>query len=577
MGKKILRVDMTTGKLHSEEIAEAYGSLGGRALTSAIISEELDPSCHPLSSDNKLVFAPGLLTGTTAPCSGRLSIGGKSPLTGGIKETNVGGTASQKIARLGYAAIVVEGASQAGDLLCLKIDKDAAKLAPCDSWKGLGNYELVKKIRESHGEKISTISIGTAGERKLSMASIAVSDMEGNPSRHAGRGGLGAVMGSKGLKAIVLDDAGTKTVAVKDPEAFKAGAKKLATALGEHPVTNEGLKEYGTAIVVNIINEAGGLPTRNFSSGKFEGAEKISGEQMTEFIKERKGVPSHPCHPGCVIRCSNVYHDPEGNYLTSGLEYETIVMNGSNLGIDRLDIIAKIDRLCDDIGIDTIETGVTLGVVMEAGLKEFGDGEGAIELVEEIGKGTLLGMVLGNGAAVTGQVLGVARTPVVKRQGLAAYDPRAIKGIGVTYATTPMGADHTAGYAIATNIMNVGGSLDPLGTEGQVELSRNLQIASAALDSTGICLFIAFAILDIPKGFEGLMEMLSAAYGKTMTPEAFNELGMGVLKAERAFNERAGFNRMDDRLPAFFYKEKLAPHNTVFDITDESIDEFFSF
>jgi len=401
--------------------------------------------------------------------------------------------------------------------------------------------------------------------------------MDGRPSRHAGRGGLGAVMGSKGLKAIVVDDGGTKAIRTKDQDAFRAGAKKLAETLREHPLSNEGLKAYGTAIGVHIINEAGGMPTRNFRSGRFEGAEKISGEAMAEIINQRKGSPSHSCHPGCVIGCSNVYVDPQGNHLTSGLEYETIAMNGSNLGIDNLDVIARIDRLCDDIGIDTVETGATLGVAMEGGLRQFGDGQGAIELIQEIGKGTPLGRILGNGAAVTGQVFGVTRIPVVKRQAVPAYDPRAIKGIGVTYCTSTMGADHTAGYSVAANILNVGGSVDPLGTEGQVELSRNLQIATAALDAAGLCLFVAFPILDIPRGMDGVMEMLGAVQGRKVSAEDIEALGMQILKVEKQFNELAGYTKEHDRLPAFLRREELSPHNTVFDVSDEKIDEFFNF
>jgi aldehyde:ferredoxin oxidoreductase len=472
---------------------------------------------------------------------------------------------------------VIEGAAEPGTLFGLKVGKDGASLFPADAWKGLDNYALAEKIHEAHGDKVSAISIGTAGERRFSMASVAVTDMDGHPARHAGRGGLGAVMGAKGLKAIVLDDAGTARIKVKDQDAFRAGAKKLVEALQEHPVTNESLKGFGTAIVVNIINEAGGLPTRNFRTGRFESAHKISGELMTEIINERKGVPSHPCHPGCVISCSNTYLDKKGEYLTSGLEYETIVMNGSNLGVDDLDVIAKIDRLCDDIGIDTIEAGVTLGVAMEAGLKSFGDGQGAIELLQEIGKGTHLGKILGNGAAVTGQVFGVVRVPVVKRQGLPAYDPRAVKGIGVTYCTSTMGADHTAGYAVATNVMNVGGAINPLGKENQVELSRNLQVATAVLDTAGLCIFIAFAVLDVPKGMEGVLDMLSVALGRPITQEEFGAMGMQVLNKERAFNNRAGFSREDDRLPAFFTREKLSPHDAVFDLEDEAIDSFFNF
>jgi aldehyde:ferredoxin oxidoreductase len=577
MLKKILRVNMSSGKIIVDDISNEYPPLGGRGLTSTIIAKEVPANCHALSKDNKLIFAPGILTGTTAPCSGRLSVGAKSPLTGTIKESNVGGTVSQKIARLGYAAIVIEGIPESGKIFALKVDKESASLVSANQWRGLNNYALVEKLQESFGKNISTITIGIAGEKKMSMASVAVSDMDGHPARHAGRGGLGAVMGSKGLKAIIVNAEGAEKVKVADTDLFKKGSKKLVEALKEHPVTNEALKGFGTAIVVNIINEAGGLPTRNFSAGRFEGVANISGERMTEIINERKGVPSHPCHPGCVISCSNTYLDKNGKYLTSALEYETIVMNGSNLGIDDMDVIAKIDRLCDDIGIDTIETGATIGVAMEGGLKNFGDGQGAIELIEEIGKATPLGLILGNGAAVTGQVLGVVRVPVVKRQGLPAYDPRAVKGIGVTYCTSTMGADHTAGYAVATNVMNVGGSINPLSNENQVELSRNLQVATAVLDSAGLCIFIAFAVLDIPKGLEGVLDMLSATLGHTVTPEEFASIGMSVLKTEQNFNMQAGFTKKDDRLPSFFLNEKLAPHNSVFDISDEKIDKFFDF
>ena len=220
-----------------------------------------------------------------------------------------------------------------------------------------------------------------------------------------------------------------------------------------------------------MINEAGAYPTRNFSTGQFEGAGKISGETQAELENARggEGSATHGCHRGCVIRCSGTFYDKNGNFLTKQPEYETVWAHGGNCGIDDLDAIAQIDRLDDDYGVDTIEMGATIAVAMEAGVAEFGDAEAAINLVKEVGKGTPLGRILGNGAAVTGKVFGVERVPVVKNQAMPAYDPRAVQGIGVTYATTTMGADHTAGYAVATNIMKVGGDVDPLKPEGQVE------------------------------------------------------------------------------------------------------------
>jgi aldehyde:ferredoxin oxidoreductase len=213
---------------------------------------------------------------------------------------------------------------------------------------------------------------------------------------------------------------------------------------------------------------------------------------------------------------------------------------------------------------------------MEAGLAKFGDAQAAINFLKEIGKGTPLGRILGNGAAVTGKVFAVERVPVVKGQAMPAYDPRSVQGIGVTYATSTMGADHTAGYAVTANVLNVGGSVDPLKPEGQVELSRNLQIATAAIDATGMCLFIAFAILDQPETFNALVDMISAFTGQNLTAEDVTELGKNILSFERDFNSRAGFTAKDDRLPDFFKAEALPPHNVIFEVKDEDLDQVYN-
>jgi len=574
---RIFRVNMSSLKVSEEKVSGDYNGLGGRGLTSMVVSKEVPPLCNPIGQHNKLVIAPGLLTGTTAANSGRLSIGAKSPLTGGIKESNVGGTASTKLARLGIAAIIIEGKPEKEKLYGLAVNKDGAKLFPADDLKRLGNYELVEKLQAKYDKKAGIISIGPAGEMKMAMASIAVTSTNGYPSRHAGRGGMGAVMGSKGLKAIVVDDAGAEKVAIKNPDLFKEASQKFVKALREHPVTSEGLPKYGTNVLAGIINEAGGYPTRNFSSGRFEGTDKISGETMHEVISKRGGKTTHSGCTTCIIQCSNEYVDEKGKYITSGLEYETIWANGANCGIDDLDAIARIDRLCDDYGFDTIEMGCTIGVAMEAGVKEFGDAEGAIALIHEAGKGTPLGRIIGNGAGFTGKAFGVTRVPVVKNQGMPAYEPRAIQGIGVTYATSTMGADHTAGYATATNIMKVGGYVDPLKPDGQVALSQNLQITTAAVDSAGLCLFIAFPALDIPECFEGVIGMLNGRYGWNLTADDVAALGKKILKVERDFNERAGFSNVDDRLPEFFKEEKLPPHNLTFLVPDADLDKVFKF
>ena len=564
------------GPKASEEPVGPYAGLGGRGMTSAVVAKEVPPTCHPLGEDNKLVIAPGMLSGTTAAMSGRLSIGCKSPLTGGIKEANSGGQPSQVLARLGYAAIVLEGKPGDDTLYKIFINKDGVKITPDNSLKMLPNYDLVTKMKAEYGDKITCISIGPAGEMKLGAASIACTDMEQRPTRHAGRGGVGAVMGSKGVKVIVLDDTGKTMRAPKDPVKFKEATRLWVKGLQGHSVTGQGLPAYGTNVLTNVLNEAGGYPTYNFKEGRFAGAAKISGEAQAELETARGGKATHGCHRGCVIRCSGIFNDKDGHYLTKQPEYETVWAHGGNCGIDDLDVIAQLDFLDDNYGLDTIEMGATIGVPMEAGLIKFGDGQGAINLIKEVGQGTPLGRILGSGAAVTGKVFGVERVPVVKGQAMPAYDPRAVQGIGVTYATTPQGADHTAGYAVATNILNVGGKLDPLSSEGQVELSRNLQIATAAIDATGMCLFIAFAIMDQPETFQALLDIINAFYGLNLTADDVTALGKSILKNEREFNLKAGFTKEQDRLPDFFKKELLAPHNITFKVKDEDLDQVFN-
>jgi len=574
---KIMRVNMSELKVVIEETPKGYQGLGGRGLTSTLISKEVPPTCHPLGDKNKLVFAPGSLSGTTAANNSRLSVGLKSPLTEGIKESNAGGTSAFKIGRLGMSAIVVEGIGKAGKWHILHVSKSGGKLIPADEYKGLKNYELVEKLQSRFGEKVGILSIGPAGEMKLSTATIASTDTSGFPCRHAGRGGPGAVMGSKGLKAIVVDDKGAPGVPIADPEKFKEGAKKFAKAILDHPLTGQGLKIFGTNMLVAPLNAAGAYPTRNFREGTFEGAEKVSGETMHEVITKRGGKPSHAGCTTCIIQCSNVYVDKKGNYVTSAFEYETIWANGANLGISDLDSLAKVDRLCDEYGIDTMEIGAAIGVAMEAGIRPFGDTKAALQLIEEVGKGTPLGRILGSGSWVTGKVFGVTRVPAVKRQSMAAYEPRALHGMGVSYATSPMGADHTAGWVADQNIEGLGGKLDPHKAEGQVDTSRMVQILTAAMDCTGLCTFVNFPVRDVPEGGQGLMEMMSALSGAPLTLDDVAELGKKVLKIEREFNLAAGLTAADDRLPEFMKEEKIPPHNVSFTVPDEELDRLFEF
>jgi aldehyde:ferredoxin oxidoreductase len=575
---KILRIDVGAdgGPQASEGPLGDYAGMGGRGMTSMIVSKEVPPLCHPLGVNNKLVIAPGLLSGSAAAQSGRISVGCKSPLTGGIKEANSGGQGSQVLARLGYAAIVLEGKPKDDALYKIFINKEGVTITADNSLKMLGNYDLIDKMKAEYGEKVACISIGPVGEMKMASATIAFTDMEMRPTRHAGRGGVGAVMGSKGVKVIVLDDSGMKMRQPKDPEKFKAANKRFVQGLRKHPVTGEGLPAFGTNVLTNIINEAGGFPTNNFSLGQFDGAANISGEALAEIETSRGGKATHGCHRGCVIQCSGTYVDKDGNFVTKQPEYETIWAHGANCGIDDLDVIAQLDRLDDDFGIDTIEMGASIGVAMEAGVAAFGDCQAAIDLVKEVGKGTPLGRILGNGAAVTGKAYGIERVPTVKGQSMPAYDPRTVQGIGVTYATTPMGADHTAGYAVTANVLQVGGSVDPLKPEGQIELSRNLQIATAAIDATGYCLFIAFAILDQPDTNQDMLDVINAFAGLNLTGDDVTGLGKTILTFEREFNAGAGFSANDDRLPEFFKTEPLPPHNITFGVTDEELDQVFN-
>lgn len=571
---KFLRVNMTEKAIIMEQVSQDYAGLGGRGLTSIMINAEVPPKCDPLGPENKLIFAPGLLSGTNLINTSRISIGAKSPLTGTIKESNVGGTVPDALGRLGITAVIVEGRAPDGDLSILRIDeKGQASLIAAQEYKGMRTYDLVEKLLRTYGDKTGVLCIGPAGEYLLAAASIQSSDVDGRPCRAAGRGGLGAVMGAKGLKALVVDLRGASPDLLADPETFKEAAKAFAKAVKEHPFSGQMMPALGTAGLVAAVNSMGAFPSLNATKGVMEGWEKVSGETMAKIIQERGGNTTHMGCSKCIIHCSNEFVNKEGKYVTGSLEYETIWAMGGMTGIDDLDTIARLDYLCDDIGLDTMSTGVAVAVAMDAGKKQFGDGQAAIAMVEEIGKGTEFGKILGNGPLAVGKYLNHGRIPVVKGQSIAAYDPRAMQGNAVTYATSPMGADHTAGNVIGEYMAQ---KLDPLKAEGQVEASRNTQIAVAAVDCTGLCLFASFP-LTTPEGGEAFLKVMNAKFGTQLGPGDIPAMGIRVLKAEREFNRKAGFTRNDDRLPKFFYEEPLPPHNTVVVISDEELDSTFDF
>lgn len=582
----ILRINMTDQTYKVEPLPESYKFLAGRAMTSTLVADEVPPLSHPLGPNNKIVFSPGIVTGTSAPTAARISVGAKSPLTGGIKESNAGSSWGSDLARLQIRALVIEGQPKDknrywGTLITWDSSAQKPKVEFFDATEFTRKplAETFPKLYERFGNRISIGGCGIAGENGYGNAGVVFNDQERRSTRYAGRGGLGSVLASKGVKFIVLDQKGSPDIPMVDKALFEEGRKKLTEALQTHSITKPqgGLNTYGTAVLINIMNEAGGLPTRNFSSGHFEGAAKIAGEAIFAGVKDRKGkeIYNHACSPGCIIQCSNTWYKEDGSEHASCVEYESDWALGADCGIDNLDDIAEMIRLCNEYGLDTIETGTTIAVAMEAGVIPFGDGKGAINLIHEMGKGTPLGRILGSGTATTGRVYGLSRVPVVKGQSMPAYEPRAVKGIGITYATTPMGADHTAGYTIAPEILGVSGKADPLSPEGKAALSRNFQASTAFIDSSGHCLFIAFAILDIESGFQGLIDECNGVFGTKWTAEDITAYGVNVLKKERAFNEAAGLSAQADRMPEFMKYEPLPPHNQIFDISDEALDSVF--
>ncbi|CAB1065753.1 Tungsten-containing aldehyde:ferredoxin oxidoreductase (EC [Olavius sp. associated proteobacterium Delta 1] len=571
---KFIRVDMSKKTIAVDEVPQDYLGLGGRGLTSIMINSEVPPECDPLGPENKLILAPGLLTGTVLVNTSRISIGAKSPLTGTIKESNAGGTVGADLGHLGITAVVIEGRASDEELSFLRIDRNGeASIVSAQAYRGMRTYQLVKEVLEKYGEKNSVLCIGPAGEYQLASASIQATDIDGRPCRAAGRGGLGAVMGAKGLKAIIVEQGGKSADALADPEAFKEANKVIVKVVKEHPMAGHVMPALGTAGLVAPVNSMGAFPSYNARKGVLEGWEKISGEAMAKLIEERGGNPSHMGCAQCIIHCSNEFVDKDGKYVTSSLEYETIWAAGGMTGIVDLDTIARLDYLCDDIGVDTMNTGVAVAVAMDSGYKEFGDEEAAVEMIEEIAKGSEFGKTLGNGPVAVGKHFNNDRVPAVKGQSIAAYDPRAMLGNGVTFATSPMGADHTAGNVVGEYLEQ---KLDPLSAEGQVEASRNLQIATAAADCTGLC-FMAYVALGSPEGGAALLKAINAKFGIQLGPDDVPALGLRVLRAEREFNKKAGFTNRDDRLPRFFYEEPLPPHNTVFTISDEEVDRTFDF
>ncbi|OGO28458.1 MAG: aldehyde ferredoxin oxidoreductase [Chloroflexi bacterium RBG_16_54_18] len=564
---QIWRVNMRTRTFQRDAVPDSWEKTGGRGLISRILLDEVDPSCEPLGSGNKLVFAPGLLVGHMLSSTDRISIGAKSPLTGGIKESNAGGRTGLQLAHLGIKALVIEDKPAEPGFWILHLSSSGLRFEPAGDLVGKGVFSVSTPLLERYGDKVAIALIGPGGEFQLNSAGIQNLDKDRVPSRISARGGIGAVMGSKGIKAIVIDGASGKKPPISDPQAYRQAQKLFNQALMTHPQTAS-YRDFGTAAMVMMCNNFGALPTLNFSSGEYQQAEEISGEMLRSTLMTRGGdcEVSHACMAGCTIRSSNVYGDVNGKMVVSPLEYETIGLMGSNLGIADLDQIAALNFEVNDIGLDSIEVGAALGVAAEAGLLAFGDSKRALELIREIRLGTPIGRLLGSGAAITGKVLGIERVPVVKNQALSAYDPRAIKGTGVTYATSPQGADHTCGLTIRARV-------DHLDPNVQINVSRSAQINMAGYDTLGACIFAGFGYSAAPQAISALIQ---SRYGWQVPEDYLQVLGRDTLKIEREFNRRAGFTPADDRLPEWLRREALPPTNAVFDVTDEDLDSLFN-
>lgn len=565
---RVWRVDVRNRILKRDPVPETWQRLGGRGLLARVLLDEVDARCDPLGPDNKLIFAPGLLVGHMLSSTDRISIGAKSPLTGGIKEANAGGRTGLHMAYLGMHALIIEGEPAEPGLWVLHLSADGARWDKADELAGLGCYESARRLLEKYGDKVAAAIIGPAGEHLMRGAAIVNLDKDRVPARLAARGGLGAVMATKGLKAVVFDNAGGGRPPIAHPDLFKAAQKDFTKAVLEHP-QSIAYRDFGTAGMAHMSDGFGGIPTRNFSAGHFEQVEDISGETMREFLLQRghPSEPSHACMAGCTIKCSNIFGGEDGKVIVSPLEYETIGLMGANLGIASLDCIARMNWEVNDLGLDSIEVGAALGVAAEAGLMKWGDCQGAMNLVLEIRKGSEVGMTLGHGAAATGKKYGIERVPVVKGQAMSAYEPRAIKGTGVTYATSPQGADHTAGLTIRAKVNH----LDP---SVQRDVSLNAQLNMAGYDTIGACIFAGFGYAATPDAV--VKRLLHARYGWEDLPDnVLQDLGKQTIKMEREFNRRAGFTAKDDRIPAWMTTQKLPPHNSVFDVPDETLDGIF--
>ena len=536
----------------------------GRYLIARTLVKENIAGVDPLSSDNPLIFSVGPFAGTNFSNANRTSVGCKSPLTGGVKEANAGGTFGVALGQLHLSGFTLHGT--ADDWVIIHLRKDGScGFDSATGFMGMGNFETAALLHEKYGKKVSLALCGPVGEYQGLLAGIAISDTDRRPSRLAARGAVGAVLGSKRVKAIVADLG--RMPQLHERKKVIGAVRYYAEKLGEDQLI-DGYKRFGTAMMADYTNHVGGLPVRNFSSGRLVDSNRETMKMGGDFIREqnlaRGGLQEHACMPGCLIRCSNVYADADGKEIVSPVEYETLGLLGTNCGIKEPDDLARLNAIANDLGIDTIETGAMVGVLMEAGVGEFGDAGFIAGVLEEMRNGTKQGRLWAQGTALVGKHYRCGRVPVIKRQAISAYDPRVIEATGITMMVTAQGADHTAGNV--PKMETVDKSIEEI-----VAASHAMQVMCAATDSLGLCIFgrtVTAAQL------ETITAAINAAVGTRLNASFFNELGQETLKLERVFNRAAGFTEADDELPDFFYNEPLAPSNRVARFRAKEVNEF---
>ncbi len=546
--RKYLDIDLTNKSVSVSEFAGEELVNAGRHFIAKTLVECGAATVDPLSGENPLIFSAGPFAGTNFSNANRTSVGCKSPLTGGIKEANAGGTFGVAMGQLQIAGITLHGASPEWTLIHIAKD-GTVSFEDAGPYMGLGNMNAAARLHERYGKKVSLALCGPVGEYGGLLAGIAISDTDLRPTRLAARGGVGAVMGAKKVKVIVAEL--NKMPALHDRKKVMSTIKEYGRMLREDELVDT-YKKLGTASMADFTNYIGALPVRNFSSGRAVGSEerlKMGGEYIRELALARGGITTHACMPGCMIECSNVYVDEDGNELASPVEYETLGLMGTNCGLSDPDDLARVNGVANDLGIDSIETGAMIAVLMEAGLGEFGDVGFMLDTLEEIRRGTDTGRLYAQGTARVGDHLGVQRVPVVKKQAISAYDPRVIEVTGVTMMVTAQGADHTAGNV--PRMKTVDKTTDEI-----VDASMEAQVLMAAADSLGFCIF-GRSVTNT--NLQMIAEAVNNAVGTNLDAGFFETLGRETLRLEDTFNRAAGFTVDDDELPSFFYEEPLPP------------------